>query len=503
MAETSKDSFDPDATVRQSAVEPDPDATVSLPAAEPDPETTVRMPAAEPDAESTVRGPLFDPEATASPASTVEADPEATVRIPSPGRQRRNPFAPSALPASLQANLSALGGLNLLIAIANPILGAVPQIRHALRHSDPKRLRATLRDQIEAFEATAQSAEVPEKTLNTAIDALCALLDESAAATPWGADWKGNGLRHELRRESAGEDGFSRLLDRVTADANADAELLEFLYVCLALGFEGHRELDQFREKLHAAASRRRPRPVDGLSERWRGVNTPAAPQVADKAPRPVPAPAPAQVSHYSAPRARLSRNVVSRIALGVLATLVVGFVLVLRLVEDDGKPEAAKPRVRQPAQPIATSSTPPPLSASASLSKELENEAVAITESAGRITFTLRDESQFASGGVAIKPELNPLLRRVAQALDRVPGAITVTAYTDAVPMRPGRFASNQELSLARAESVAKAMAAALSEPRRLKAEGRADSEPLAPSDTPGNRAKNRRMTIVVTPGS
>src|SRR6185295_3079283 len=121
-------------------------------------------------------------------------DPEATVRIPSIARQRKNPFAPKAPVDTIPANLSALGGLNSLVAMANPILAAVPQIRRSLKHPDAAGLRANLKDQIESLEMSAVSADVADDTVSAAVYALCALLDESAAATPWGQDWIDNGL---------------------------------------------------------------------------------------------------------------------------------------------------------------------------------------------------------------------------------------------------------------------------------------------------------------------
>ncbi|MEK6244818.1 MAG: hypothetical protein AABM33_09990, partial [Pseudomonadota bacterium] len=80
MAEESKN-FDPEATVAQPLAALDPDATVTQPLAALDPEAT--------DLHT-----VFDPDATLNPVERVSLDPEATVRIPSPGRIRKNPFAP-------------------------------------------------------------------------------------------------------------------------------------------------------------------------------------------------------------------------------------------------------------------------------------------------------------------------------------------------------------------------------------------------------------------------
>jgi type VI secretion system protein ImpK len=86
-----------------------------------------------------------------------------------------------------------------------------------------------------------------------------------------------------------------------------------------------------------------------------------------------------------------------------------------------------------------------------------------------------------------------------IARALDGLPGAIVVTGHTDDVPIRTARYPSNWELSTERARSVVTLMAAKLRDPARLRAEGVADSEPLAPNHDAGGRAKNRRVEIVL----
>jgi type VI secretion system protein ImpK len=60
-------------------------------------------------------------------------------------------------------------------------------------------------------------------------------------------------------------------------------------------------------------------------------------------------------------------------------------------------------------------------------------------------------------------------------------------------------RFPSNWHLSEERARHVAQMLAREVRAPARLTAEGRAEAEPVAPNDTPANRARNRRVEIVL----
>ena len=68
-------------------------------------------------------------------------DPDATIMVPTPGRRRAAATpgpapaagdAPRRSDAALSADLSALSGLNPLVALANPLLALVPQIRSSV-----------------------------------------------------------------------------------------------------------------------------------------------------------------------------------------------------------------------------------------------------------------------------------------------------------------------------------------------------------------------------------
>ena len=123
----------------------------------------------------------------------------------------------------------------------------------------------------------------------------------------------------------------------------------------------------------------------------------------------------------------------------------------------------------------------------------------MSVTQDAGGIALALRHERQFAPGSTRPAPELRPLLQKIAAALDQAPGSIVVTGHADALPTR--RYASNLELSASRAQEIVRIMAPKLGDPKRLNAEGKGESEPLAPNDTGANRAKNRRVAIVLRP--
>ena len=211
-------------------------------------------------------------------------DADDTVVRPTPGRRPGEfRFAPSLDRQATAADLAALGGLNPLVEAANPILAALPQIRHALRHPDPVGLRARLRTQLDAFDRAALAAGVAEDRRFVARYALCAVLDDAAGATPWGRDWLKQGLLSELHGDAAGADKFFALLDPMVAQPRQYKDLLELFYVCLALGYEGRYRggeggrlaLTQVRNRLHGTVTAGRALADGELSAHWRGADTP------------------------------------------------------------------------------------------------------------------------------------------------------------------------------------------------------------------------------------
>jgi type VI secretion system protein ImpK len=413
-------------------------------------------------------------------------DAEATVVLPTPGR-KRSAFAPAIERHAAAADIAALGGLNALIEAANPILAAVPQIRHALRHPDPSALRARLREQIDAFERSALAAGICHDTMQTARFALCALLDDSAAATPWGRNWAS--LVGEIDGQANGADKFFSVLGQLLTQRARQGELLEFFYVCLALGFEGRyrsgeggrQALAQARTRLYEVIEPRAGKWPE-LSARWRG----------------------AQMRARRVPGALVLWAAASACAL-LLATLYFGFSVLLGARSDPVARELARLKLA----PLAMAASLPRRTAggaaspaSLQLAKSLGGD-VQISELSDGTLILLTSDHLFAPGSARPEGNVQAVIERVAAVLDSFPGTIIVSGHTDDQPIRTARFPSNWELSTERARSVVAIMAAKLRDATRLRAEGLADSEPLVPNDSAANRAKNRRVAIVLRSGS
>lgn len=137
------------------------------------------------------------------------------------------------------------------------------------------------------------------------------------------------------------------------------------------------------------------------------------------------------------------------------------------------------------------------------SLRGEIEAGRIELMELRGRTTVQLKDKILFASGSATVGAEGRDALRKVAEAVRGVQGkVIRVEGHTDNVPTGAGGpFASNWELSVARALAVVKVLQDAGVDPTRVSASGFAEFQPIATNDTPEGRSQNRRIEIVLVP--
>ncbi len=104
-----------------------------------------------------------------------------------------------------------------------------------------------------------------------------------------------------------------------------------------------------------------------------------------------------------------------------------------------------------------------------------------------------------FREGDAALSEDARKLLTDIAQLLRDKPHQIRVEGHTDSKPISNGRYASNWELSSARAAVVVRQLAAAGIEELRMSAVGMAANRPLGLNDTPEGRALNRRVHLVL----
>ena len=142
-------------------------------------------------------------------------------------------------------------------------------------------------------------------------------------------------------------------------------------------------------------------------------------------------------------------------------------------------------------------------------LSGEIGQQQVHITRLQGAIKVAVNSELLFPSGGWQMPPQAAQIIARMAPILAPFQQTtIVVTGYTDNVPIGPELAAqgvtSNQQLSLKRAQTVAKFLVSQGVNANLVSAQGKGEADPVAPNDTPAGRAQNRRVELTLAgPGN
>lgn len=434
------------------------------------------------------------------PFSSPKAD-DRTVIKPVPGGKRadlRRQQPARSAPTSTAGPVLRLGRLNPLEHAASGLLALLTRINSARAHRDPASLKKQITSEIKHFQTSAMATGIDQKQVFTARYVLCTVLDEAVLNTPWGhsGGWAQNSLLVNFHQEAAGGERFFTLLKSLGQNPAKNADLLELMYLCLALGFQGRYRLVQggkdklvrIREWLSQLISTARGQREAALSPNWQGVTDQRNPLI-----RFVPL------------------WVFAAIAAAMIATLFTTYLFRLNSQSDQVFNQLMSVQVTSATiQPTVTSpiASPPPIVVQAApsitlsqlLATEILQKTVNVQESNQRAKVTLAGDGLFRSGSAAIKPNIVSLLHKVGASLNPLNGHILITGHSDNIPTgRTSRYPSNWALSKARAEAVAKLIQQNLDDPGRISVEGLADTQPVDTGNTQQSRAKNRRVEILL----
>jgi type VI secretion system protein ImpK len=383
--------------------------------------------------------------------------------------------------------------LNPVVAAAAPLLNLAVRLKHRLAHEDVDALRVRVMQGLDQFERHLAPLGLAARAVRASKYALCATLDDLVLNTPWGSRsvWTTRSMVGTFFSETWGGDRFFDLLAQLKKDPGVNVELLELLYYCISLGFEGKyriapqgaSQLLLLREDLYRLIRTARGDFERDISPHWRG----------------------AQAAHKGL--AMLVPNWVVAVAAAALLLLIYAVLLFwLSTLSDRAYADLASlppsgavslARVAPPPPP------PPPVAPAqaARLRTALAAEPqVKVLDDPQSITVRIQGAGLFASGSAEIRPELAALLARLADALNDQPGTIQVTGHTDNQPIHTLQFPSNYDLSLARARAVGAMIQAHLREPNRVQEEGRGDTQPIGPNTTSEGRQQNRRIDLLIT---
>ena len=436
------------------------------------------------------------PTPAATPAPSY-ADPMAPPAAQQPAAQPMGIPASQAREASLTEPSVEQGmtGMNRINAAAATLFSLVSRIRNRAQHMDPEKLRRSVVAEVREFENRALQTGVDAQDVKIARYAICATLDDVVLNTPWGGQsiWAQQSMVGTFHKETVGGDRFFDLLARLEKEPANNIDLLEFLYMCLSLGFEGRLRVEQRGTEKHLEIRAGLARIIRGqrgvvekdLSPHWKGEDKPHKVLSIWK---------PLWITSASVAMILLTVFLSLSWVLNRSTDRVLGQLSVL----DTGTVAELFRRAPPPPPP-----PPPPVEqlnrVIGFLEEEIEEGIVEAFQDQQTITVRLAGSGMFGSGSDSLQDSFFEPLEKVAAALNDTGGPIIIVGHSDNVPIRSSRFPSNQSLSLARAEAVMNKLADQLEDPDRLTAEGVADKDPIADNATAEGRAKNRRIEFVL----
>jgi len=382
-------------------------------------------------------------------------------------------------------------GMNPLVWAASRLLDMISQIRGMHQLADPVKLRNRLIAEINGFEQRAQSVGVLREDLIGARYCLCTTLDEVAAQTPWGSHgvWAKQSLLVSFHNETWGGEKYYQLLGRLAQNPERYKDLIELLYYCNALGFEGRfrienngfTQLEMLKKRIATILNNSKGGYENRLSPHWQGVSsTPPAWRL-------VP---PWVVAVLCA-----------LIGMGIYVAFMFSLSERLNITSDHLK-SLKIPTLERAAPPP----TPVVVNLCTLLNQKIDPRLVTVKNVEDRCAVTLKGDGLFESGSTTVRPAYLDVIEGVADAIRNIKVDVTVMGHTDNVPICSGgaatcrlRFSSNEELSQARAESVKRLLDNRLGSTNRTRAEGYGEEYPIADNGTREGRALNRRVELSI----
>jgi len=131
-------------------------------------------------------------------------------------------------------------------------------------------------------------------------------------------------------------------------------------------------------------------------------------------------------------------------------------------------------------------------------LTEDLSGSGATVVNTGNQLVVTLPESITFDTGSAIVHADYADEIALVARSLrDNPNSTVLVVGHTDNV----GATAYNQALSERRAGAVAAILTSNGVAAPRVGTVGRGYNQPVASNDTPGGRAQNRRVEIIITP--
>ncbi len=133
-------------------------------------------------------------------------------------------------------------------------------------------------------------------------------------------------------------------------------------------------------------------------------------------------------------------------------------------------------------------------------LRNEIDKGLVTVETDGLKIILRIQEKGSFSSGSAILKSGFEPVMDKITESVKNAKGKIIIAGHTDDIPINTDWYRSNWELSASRAVTVAHHILRHKGiDQNRLIIEGYAETRPLVPNNSAANRAKNRRVEVII----
>ena len=132
-------------------------------------------------------------------------------------------------------------GLNPISDAAANIFSLSGRIKQLKNYRQLSKLHQELMQEVQAFQSTAKAQGYSSEHILVSRYALCATLDDLIKNTAWGGQgqWDQYSLLTAFHPDTVNPDRFFIILERIIKEPAIYIDILELMYICLSLGFEG------------------------------------------------------------------------------------------------------------------------------------------------------------------------------------------------------------------------------------------------------------------------
>lgn len=139
-------------------------------------------------------------------------------------------------------------GINPLVDAAAYLFSIIGKLRQIKSYRHLSRLQKELIEEINTFQDAAKTQGYSSEYILVSRYALCVTLDDIILNTPWGGQgqWDTFNLLAVFNQEAFNQERFFVILERIIKDPALYIDIMEFMYICLSLGYKGSYRSSEF-----------------------------------------------------------------------------------------------------------------------------------------------------------------------------------------------------------------------------------------------------------------